>query len=324
MNSVATQLRFYDLEPQTSTLYDDVVYGLQQPKKFIAPKYFYDERGSHLFDAICETEEYYPTRTEIAILEDNLDEICSCLGSDCVLVEPGSGSSQKVRLLLDTLEPHTYMPLDISSDYLKSVASGLAREYPNINVTAACIDYTAPIELPHVPKARRRVAFFPGSSIGNFNSDEAVAFLGNLAEFVRPDGGLLIGVDLKKDTNILNAAYNDKHGITAQFNLNLLVHINRELGADFDFDGFAHQAFYNEQRDRIEMHLISKRQQQVCVADHSFRFATGESIHTENSYKYTIEGFQALAQQAGFRPCKVWTDPDHLFSVHYMKCEESA
>jgi len=320
--ATATQLRFYDLEPEANTLYDDVLQGLRQAHKFIPPKYFYDERGSRLFDTICEADEYYPTRTEIAILEENLEEICACLGPDCVLVEPGSGSSQKVRLLLDRLEPHTYMPLDISSDYLKSVAHGLAREYPHINVTAACVDYTAPIELPYFPEDRRRVAFFPGSSIGNFEPEEAVTFLSNLADLVTSDGGLLIGVDLKKHHSILNAAYNDVQGITAEFNLNLLAHINRELGADFDFDGFEHEAFFNDYKGRIEMHLVSRRAQQVTVAGHRFQFETGESIHTENSYKYSVDEFHTLAKQAGFLPLKVWTDPDRLFSVHYFKLAE--
>lgn len=319
MNTSAPQLRFYDLEPEPARLYDDVISGLQQPQKCIPPKYFYDERGSRLFEAICETVEYYPTRTEMAILEDNLDEICNCLGPDCVLVEPGSGSSQKVRLILDSLEPHTYMPLDISSEYLRSVAHDLAREYPHINVTAACIDYTAPIDIPVIPNERRRVAFFPGSSIGNFSPGEAVSFLGNLANFVNPGGGLLIGVDLKKDPEILNAAYNDQEGITAQFNLNLLAHINRELDADFNFDGFIHSAFYNERKNRVEMHLLSRARQRVTIADHSFDFIIGESIHTENSYKYTIDEFQILARAAGFKPCRVWTDRDELFSVHYME-----
>jgi len=319
MSKAATQLRFYDLEPESNTLHDDVLDGLSQPQKHIPPKYFYDEHGSCLFEAICETDAYYPTRTEMAILKDNLEEICTCLGSDCVLVEPGSGSSRKVRLLLDELEPHTYMPLDISSDFLKSVAHGLAEDYPHINVTAACVDYTAPIALPYFPENRRRVAFFPGSSIGNFEPEEAVTFLGNLADLVDDTGGLLIGVDLKKDPSILNAAYNDKEGITAQFNLNLLAHLNRELGANFDFDGFDHRAFYNEQKGRIEMHLISKRDQWATVAGHRFHFSAGESIHTESSYKYTVEEFQILARQAGFSPRKVWTDRDGLFSVQYFE-----
>lgn len=320
MNNAATaRLRFYDLEPEADTLYEDVLNGLSKPQKHIPPKYFYDERGSCLFEAICETEAYYPTRTEMAILAKHLKEICDCLGPDCVLVEPGSGSSRKVRLLLDTLEPHTYMPLDISSDFLKTVAHGLATDYPHINVTAACIDYTAPIKLPYFPENRRRVAFFPGSTIGNFEPDEAVTFLGNLADLVETGGGLLIGVDLKKDPSILNAAYNDREGVTALFNLNLLAHINRELGANFDVDGFDHKAFYNGRKGRVEMHLVSKREQWATVAGRRFHFGSGESIHTENSYKYTIEEFQSLAKEAGFTARKVWTDPDGLFSVQYFE-----
>jgi len=322
--SASAQLRFYDLKPEVSSLYENVLNGLSFPQKFIPPKYFYDERGSRLFDAICETEEYYPTRTEMAILEENLEEICECLGHDCVLVEPGSGSSQKVRLLLDKLEPHTYMPLDISSDYLRSVAWGLAREYPHINVTAACVDYTVPMELPHFPHNRRRIAFFPGSSIGNFEPDEAVAFLTNMADLVKPNGGLLIGVDLKKEISVLNAAYNDRGGITAKFNINLLAHINRELGADFDFDGFEHKAFYNAQKGRVEMHLVSKREQKVKIAGQRFSFMAGESIHTENSYKYTVGEFQAIAHKAGFDACRVWTDRNNLFSVHFFRLMDTA
>lgn len=319
MKQTATaQLRFYDLKPEADSLYDNVLSGLSRPHKSIPPKYFYDEHGSRLFDAICETEEYYPTRAEMGILEENLEEICACLGSNCVLVEPGSGSSQKVRLLLDRLEPHTYMPLDISSDYLKSIAHGLAREYPHLNVTAACVDYTAPMTLPTFPENLRRIAFFPGSSIGNFEPDEAVVFLGNLANLVKPEGGLLIGVDLKKEASILHAAYNDNQGITAKFNVNLLARINRELGADFDLNGFGHKALYNDRMGRIEMYLVSKRNQQVKVDGHCFKFAAGESIHTENSYKYTIGEFHMLAQKAGFGACKVWTDRNNLFSVHFF------
>ncbi len=319
----AKRLRFYDMQPEVNTLYDDVINGLSQPQKQIPPKYFYDERGSALFDAICDTPEYYPTRTEMAIIENNLAAICDRLGHDCVLIEPGSGSSQKVRLLLDRLEPHTYMPLDISSDYLKSVAHGLAQEYPEINVTAACVDYTDPLELPHSTGDLRRIAFFPGSSIGNFEPQEAVTFLGNMADLVRPNGGLLIGVDLKKDPAILNAAYNDQQGITAQFNLNLLAHINRELNADFDLDCFTHRAFYNEVLGRIEMHLVSTIKQQVDVAEHCFEFDCNETIHTENSYKYTVTEFQALAHEVGFEPIEVWQDEAGLFSIQYYQLNSS-
>lgn len=313
----AKKLRFYDLEPRADTFHDDVIQGLKLAQKRIPPKHFYDERGSRLFDAICATQEYYPTRTEMAILEDNCEDICKLLGPDCVLVEPGSGSSQKVRLILDRLEPHTYMPLDISSEHLKTTASGLASEYPDINITAACIDYTQQITLPDYPDGRRSVAFFPGSSIGNFEHEDAVKFLRNLATLVKPRGGLLIGVDLKKKSSILNAAYNDRDNITAQFNLNLLTRINTELKADFKLDRFEHLAFYNEKQGRIEIYLVSTCNQLVTVAGHRFKFSEGESIHTENSYKYTINEFQSLALKAGFTLQKTWTDAARLFSVQY-------
>jgi len=312
------KLRFYDMEPETSSLYEDVMEGLSQTQKNIPPKHFYDERGSKLFDAICETDEYYPTRTEMSILEQNLKEITSLLHDDCVLIEPGSGSSQKVRVLLDSFEPHTYMPLDISSDYLQNVAHGLAQEYPNLHVTAACVDFTSPLELPHYPENKRRVVFFPGSSIGNFEPHIAINFLANMASLAQEKGGLLIGVDLKKERTILNAAYNDSGGITAAFNLNILQHINQRLGANFDLNAFKHHAFYNPTLGRIEMQLISRKNQQVTIADKSVAFKQGEHIHTENSYKYTVDEFQTLAKQARFVPQKVWTDSQQLFSIHYM------
>jgi len=321
-NSALKSLRFDDHQPVFSSLYDEVTSGLSQDPKAIQPKFFYDEIGSQLFEAICETPEYYLTRTEIAILTNNLDEIAEYIGPDCLLVEPGSGSSQKVRVLLEAIRPHTYMPLDISGDYLLSVARGLAGEYPELRVHASCIDYTNPIDLPKYPKEFRRVAFFPGSSIGNFNPEEAALFLSNIASMVQPDGGLLIGVDLKKDASILNAAYNDAAGVTADFNLNVLERSNRELNADFNTQLFGHRAFYNAAKGRIEMHLVSQTDQQVSIDGQSFNFSNGENIHTENSYKYSIDEFQALASQAGFEPVKVWTDAAQLFSVHYFRCAE--
>lgn len=319
MTASALKLRFYDMEPVSSTLYDDVIEGLSKKQKSIPPKYFYDETGSQLFDAICETEEYYPTRTEMKILTENLEEITTLLNNDCVLIEPGSGSSQKVRVLLDSFDPHTYMPLDISGDYLQNTAHRLATEYPELNVTAACVDFTAPIDLPHYPENKRRVVFFPGSSIGNFEPEKASNFLANMVDLAGQQGGLLIGVDLKKEEQTLNAAYNDGAGITADFNLNLLQHINDRLDANFDLGKFQHHAFYNKQSGRIEMHLISDCEQQVNVSDKKFSFKEGESIHTENSYKYTIDEFQSLAKQVGFLPKKVWTDRQGLFSIHYME-----
>ncbi len=312
------RLLFHDMEPEQSCFHIDIIDGLSSKPRNIPPKYFYDEHGSHLFDAICETPEYYPTRTEIAIIKDNLDEICTHLGKECVLIEPGSGASKKVRLLLDTLEPHTYIPLDISSDYLYSVALDLVTEYPKLKVIAACIDFTAPIKLPEYPVHKRRVAFFPGSSIGNFEPEEAVVFLKNLRALVQANGGLLIGVDLKKDPDILNNAYNDKQGITAQFNLNMLAHINRKLNADFDFDCFEHKAFYNESLGRVEMHLLCKNSQSVTIGDNVFDIELGETIHTENSYKYSSAEFSALAKRAGFQNKKTWIDENELFSIHYL------
>jgi len=313
------RLRFDDRQPVLSSLYDEIITGLNQTRRTIPPKFFYDETGSKLFEAICETPEYYPTRTEIAILKENIDEIEQYIGPDCLLIEPGSGSSHKVRVLLEAIHPHIYMPLDISGDYLLEVARNLVDEYPGLHVHAGCIDYTVPIDLPAHPTDLRRVAFFPGSSIGNFEPDEAVSFLSNIAAMVRPDGGLLIGVDLKKDPAILNAAYNDAAGITADFNLNLLERANRELGSDFDPNKFRHSAFYDAAKNRVEMHLVSQTRQQVHIGRHHFKFAQGESIHTESSYKYTIAEFQALARRAGFEAIKVWVDTEQLFSVHYFR-----
>lgn len=320
MTSAAVNtLLFYDHQPQNDNLYDEVITGLNKHPRTIPPKFFYDETGSKLFEAICKMQEYYLTRTEMSILKDNIDEIANYIGEGCLLIEPGSGNCHKVRVLLDAIAAHTYMPLDISRDYLLSVAHGLVREYPELNVTAACVDYTLPQDFSYYPQGMRRVAFFPGSSIGNFELDNAVQFLGNIAELVQKEGSLLIGVDLQKDPDILNAAYNDTQGTTAAFNLNLLTRINRELGADFQLDNFTHSAFYNEKKGRIEMHLISRCAQTVKIGRNRFTFKQGETIHTENSYKYTIDGFHDLTRRAGFVPVKVWTDAAGLFSVHYLR-----
>ena len=321
MKNTANAFKFYDYNPETADLYREVMAGLSRRPRSIAPKFFYNQAGSEIFDAICRTPEYYPTRTELDIIRQNIDEIAAYIGVGCLLVEPGSGASLKVRELLDALKPHAYLPMDISGAYLKKAAQSVARDYPWLDVHAVCVDYTAPIDLPYRPKGPHRVAFFPGSSIGNFEPADAVEFLANIAGLVQHDGGLLIGVDLKKRQGVLNAAYNDAEGVTAAFNYNLLTRINTELGADFDIGNFRHHAFYNEHGGRIEMHLVSKARQQVTIAGQCFDFEEGESIHTENSYKYTVEEFQALAGQAGFSPVKVWTDRDGLFSLHYFVCE---
>ena len=320
MNGVSIgPIRFYDHHPEQADFYTDVIQGLQKDQKRIPPKYFYDQKGSELFDQICVTDEYYPTRTELSILKDNASEIADNIGPECLLVEPGSGSSYKVRTLLDTLKPQAYVPMDISKTYLIEAASRLSADYPWLEVHASCIDFTDQLHLPEVlPEEAKKVAFFPGSSIGNFEPADAVHFLADVADMVGEDGGLLIGVDLKKDRGILDAAYNDEQDVTARFNLNLLTRINKELNGEFDLARFEHHAFYNELQGRIEMHLVSNVEQQVVVDDVLIQFDRGESIHTENSYKYSIAEFQQLARQAGFTADMVWTDERDLFSLHYL------
>ncbi len=317
--STTSEIRFFDQHPQPSNFYEEVLDGLRSEPCVIPPKFFYDETGSQLFDAICHTPEYYTTRTEMAILQDHAQEIAQCLGQGSLLIEPGSGNSEKVRVLLDVLQPHTYMPMDISRDYLIAAAERIVEDFPWLNVCAACLDFTQPIDLPYCPQGVRRVAFFPGSSIGNFEPAQAQTFLSNIVEMVGPGGGLLIGVDLKKPQAILNAAYNDAQGVTAAFNLNLLARINRELDADFELSNFRHHAFYNPEQGRVEMHLLSTHDQDVRVDGHTFHFGTDEGIHTECSYKYDLDEFRTLAGQAGFSPIKAWCDPARLFSVHYLE-----
>lgn len=317
--STASSIRFYDYHPAPADFFSEVIDGLSGSAKSIPPKFFYDERGSQLFEAICETEEYYPTRTEQKILQDNAEEIAAIIGHHCLLVEPGSGNCEKVRLLLDDLRPQVYAPMDISKDHLRKAASALSEDYPWLDVHAACVDFTQPLDLSFCPEDMQRIAFFPGSSIGNFDPTAAIAFMRHVFEGVGPGGGMLIGVDLKKDRAILDAAYNDAAGITAAFNLNLLERINHELNANFRLDKFAHLAFYNPDRGRIEMHLRSQVEQVVYIDDQVITFRKGETIHTENSYKYTIREFQQMASQAGFMPVFVWTDPEELFSVHYFE-----
>jgi dimethylhistidine N-methyltransferase len=316
------RIHFYDDHPAVADIRADVLEGLSKRPKQVAPKYFYDQRGSRLFDAITELPEYYPTRTELDILETNAQQIAELLGSDCVLMELGSGSSRKIRVLLDAVRPLAYVPLDISREHLLHSALVLAGEYPQLQVHAACTDYSKEFALPDLPQHLPRVAFFPGSSIGNFEPDDAKRLLARIGRQLGRGGKLLIGVDLKKDNAILHAAYNDAQRLTAAFNLNLLERINRELCADFRLDRFEHQAFFNPRAGRIEMHLVSRIDQEVEVAGCSVSFAAGESLHTENSYKYTIEEFQRLAQQSGFVAERVWTDDQQLFSVHCFRCRE--
>jgi dimethylhistidine N-methyltransferase len=310
---------FHVLHPTADDLAADVLSGFSRAQKSIPPKYFYDAEGSRLFDAITGLPEYYPTRTETAMLREYADEIAQKAGTGHLLVEPGSGSCTKARILFEGLQPCAYVPMDISHDHLRVAAQEVAVEYPWLEVHAACTDFTRLMTLPPDSPEGRRLAFFPGSSIGNFDPQAAVGFLGMIADMVGPGGQLLIGVDLKKDTAILEAAYDDTRGVTAAFNLNLLARINRELGANFDLAQWRHKALYNEIQGRIEMHLVSRVAQQVNLLGQTFRFAEGETIHTENSYKYSVAEFRDLASQAGFTTDTVWVDADRLFSLHLLQ-----
>jgi dimethylhistidine N-methyltransferase len=298
----------------------DVLRSLRAPKKELPCKYFYDEVGSALFEQITELEEYYPTRTELAIMERHAAEMAGLLGPRCLLIEYGSGSSIKTRRLLDRLRnPAGYVPIDVSGEHLHRSAWALGEEYPDLEVLPLCADLTRPLGLPACRKAAaRRVVYFPGSTLGNFTPEEALALLRQTAALCGRDGGLLLGIDLQKDPRVIEAAYNDRHGVTAAFNRNILVRINRELGADFDIEQFAHRAFYNAAQGRIEMHLVSHRDQVVRVGGVPFFFAEGESIHTENSHKYSLAALADIGRASGFAAERVWTDERRYFSVAYL------
>lgn len=296
----------------------DVLAGLSRPQKRLPSKYFYDAAGSQLFDRITELPEYYPTRTELGVMRAHAAAMAARCGPRCLLVELGAGSLVKVRLLLDELAaPAGYVPVDVSGEHLRSAARELAADYPGLGVHPVVADFTKPFELPPVPAARR-VAYFPGSTIGNFDPAEADDLLGRIARLVGPGGGLLLGIDLRKDLAVLEPAYNDARGVTAAFNRNLLVRINRELGADFDPTAFRHRAFYNRDRSRIEMHLVSAAEQRVRVGGATFAFRAGESIHTENSYKYDAAEFARRAAACGLRADETWTDANGFFAVLYL------
>jgi len=316
-----SRFAFHDLHPDTGSFLDDVIAGLARPRKSIPPKYFYDQRGSELFEAICETPEYYVTRTELALMRDRAGEMAQRLGPRCLVIEHGCGSGRKTRLLLEALEPAGYVAIDIAREQLMMTADWIAREFPGLPVSAVCADYSRPLELPGFERlrARRRIVYFPGSTIGNLTPVEAAGFLGNVRLLVGRGGGMLVGVDLRKTPARLNAAYNDSRGVTAAFNLNLLARINRELGADFDLAAYRHQAYYNEPQGRVEMHLLSLKDQRVSIGGHVVRLRAGETIHTENSCKYSVQEFQALARGAGLDPVACWTDAEQLFSVHYLQ-----
>lgn len=296
-----------------------VLEGLGQAQKRLPCKFFYDRRGSRLFDRICELPEYYLTRTELAILRRHAGEMAEALGEGCLLVEYGSGSSVKTRLLLDELRrPAGYVPLDISREHLMEAAGRLEEAYPGVRIMPVCADYCRPFRLPRCDDAARVAVYFPGSTIGNFEPQEAREFLRAAAERCGAGGGMLIGVDLKKDPAVLHEAYNDAAGVTAAFNLNILARINRELEGTFDLTRFAHYAFYNPRLGRIEMHLASRGDQVASVAGERVTFRDGETVFTESSYKYTVAEFGAMAESAGWGVERVWTDDGGLFSVQYL------
>ncbi len=305
---------------QEQSMLEEVIQGLQKPQKELSSKFFYDERGSRLFEKITQLQEYYPTRTEISILEKHIEEITGQIGDKAVMIELGSGSSRKTRLLLDKLESLvSYIPVDISEEYLQQVAEQLRQDYPQVLVKPVCADYTSRFEIPDLaPDYKNQVLFFPGSTIGNFSPKEANNFLNNLESLTDDNASLLIGVDLRKDRSVLEAAYNDQKGVTAEFNKNILMRLNKELSADFDLSTFRHNAFFNEQESRIEMHLVSKRDQTVTICGQEFYFEEGESIHTENSYKYSIERFRDLVGDS-FSIDQIWTDENRYFSVQFLR-----
>lgn len=296
----------------------DLLQALGTRPHAISPKYFYDAEGSRLFDRICTLPEYYPTRTEQEILQRSVGEMAALAGPVAEIVEFGAGSLRKVRLLLDAFDaPARYLPIDISGEHLRDAAAVLRREFAGLEVQPVVADYTQQLALPPAAGAGKRIGFFPGSTIGNFTPQEAEAFLQRAAALLR-GGALVLGADLVKDPAVLHAAYNDAQGVTAQFNLNLLARANRELGANFVLPQYAHYAFYNAPEQRIEMHLVSRVRQTVSLCGEKFTLDEGESLHTENSYKFTVDGLRALAARAGFRPGPVWTDPGRLFSVHWL------
>jgi len=310
------QVSFHGSAVAPDNFLEDVVTGLSLARKELPPKYFYDARGSALFEEICTLPEYYPTRAEIALTRQHIAEIARFAGEGSELIEYGSGASTKTRILLEALEPAVYVPVDISESALRGAAALLETEFPWLNVRAVVGDFGRPLAIPAFAGAGRKVVYFPGSTIGNLTREESLAFLHMTRGQVGPGGAMLVGVDVKKDPNLLHAAYNDSQGVTAKFNLNLLSRINAELGGDFEVGKFVHYAFYNAPMGRIEMHLASLERQTANVGSYRFRFAPGESIHTENSCKYSVEEFQALAAQAGFRGEKVWMDDARLFSLH--------
>ncbi len=319
-SSPGTPAFLLDRHPPVDDFRADVLEGLSRPQKRIPPKYFYDARGSELFERICRTPEYYVTRTELKLLSEIGPDIADIAGRDVTVIEFGSGSDAKIRRLLDALpSPCAYVAIDISRSALERAVEDLARDYDDLVVGGICADFGGPVDLP--PQALcggRKLAFFPGSTIGNMDRARARAFLADVRAMLSPGDGFLVGVDLRKSRDILDPAYNDEDGVTAAFNLNLLHRINRELDGSIDPRTFRHHAFYDEEAGRVEMHLRSTARQRFTVAGRDFVMAEGETIHTENSHKYSVDEFAGAARGAGFRVMRSWQDRKALFSIHYL------
>lgn len=320
MSSQAGTVRLHDQHPGGGNMLAEVLDGLSRQPRELPSKYFYDDRGSALFESICEQPEYYLTRAELALMRESVGEVAAALGPDVLLLEYGSGSGIKTRLLLEHLErPVAYVPVEISRGALLACVERLGARFPDIEMLPVCADFTRPVMLPRPSRRQRRsVIYFPGSTIGNFAHDDAVELLRQMRAEMGVDGAALLGVDLVKDPARIEAAYNDAAGVTARFTLNMLAHINRETGADFDLDGFAHRARYNPMAERIETSLVSRRDQDVHVAGRRFHFAAGEAMHVEYSCKYSPPSFARLTAAAGLRVARVWRDPDALFSLQLL------
>lgn len=319
MNSPSHNFAFLDMHPPKDDTLSEVRASLGQNAKSLSPKFFYDERGSRLFEAITELGEYYPTRTELALLDAHLPEIAERIGAGSCVIEYGSGSSLKIRKLLQALSPNAYVPVDISRDYLLSTATALSDDFPELSIFPVCADFTQDMTLPAPVEELHRVGFFPGSSIGNFEPTSAQDFMQRVGHTIGAKGYFLIGVDCKKDPLVLERAYADAAGVTAAFNLNALVHLNRELGANFQVENFQHMARYDEANGCIQMYLRSLCDQQVVIGGVTFDFETEELLHTENSYKYAPSEFLALAERAGFRCLKHWLDKDDYFGLYLLQ-----
>ncbi|MBN8207687.1 L-histidine N(alpha)-methyltransferase [Bacillus sp. NTK071] len=320
MIKTQSNMRIIDQLNEQNNRFNEAIEGLTASKKSLQPKFLYDKYGSELFEQITQLKEYYPTRTELSIIEHSLDEILRHIGSGSTVIEFGSGASRKIRLLLESGMIHEYVPIDISKSFLIESSEQLSFDYPDIQVTGIVADYTDQLNLPNefIDSTKKKTVFFPGSTIGNFEKKEAQNFLLTISNLLSSGDGLLIGVDVKKPPRILHNAYNDNEGITAKFNLNMLTHLNRELGANFNLNQFEHYAYYNAVMGRIEMHLVSMEDQIVTIGNVTIPFKNHETIHTENSYKYSISEFHNLASASGFILEKTWTDPEELFSLHYL------